>query len=157
MKIMMGVDMEGITGIVSREHVARDGRLYGIGRELMVGDINAAVAGLLDAGVDEVVVWDNHASGINAPLPGLHPGATYCRGSGANRVRWVGLDDSFDGLILLGYHAKAGTLHAVLEHTMSSASWCRLAVNGREIGEAGIDGALAAMERFAKEARPGSV
>ncbi len=143
MKVMMGVDMEGITGIVSREYVSRDGRLYAEGVRLMAGDINAAVQGLLDGGADEVVVWDNHASSLNAPFPALHPGATYRRGTSANGIRWVGLDEGFDGLVLLGYHAKAGTLHAVLEHTMSSASWCRLSVNGREIGEIGIDGALA--------------
>jgi len=143
MKIMMGVDMEGITGIVSRDFTSRDGRLYGLGTELMAGDINAAVQGLVDAGVDEIVVWDNHGAALNAHISRLHPAATYRCGGSANGLRWQGLDESCDGLILLGYHAKAGTLHAVLEHTMSSASWFRLKVNGREIGEAGIDGALA--------------
>jgi D-amino peptidase len=143
MKIMMGVDMEGITGIVSREHTSRQGRLYEQGVQLMAGDINAAVQGLLDAGAGEVIVWDNHASSVNAPMRELHPGARYLCGSSANRLRWQGLDESVDGLILLGYHAKAGTLHGTLEHTMSSDSWFRLTVNGQEIGEIGIDGALA--------------
>jgi D-amino peptidase len=143
MKIMMGVDLEGITGVVSREHTAVAGRLYGRAVELMVGDINAAVAGLIGAGADEIIVWDNHAGSFNAPFAKLHPGAKYLRGSGPNRLRWPFLDEGVDGLILLGYHAKAGTAHAVLEHTMSSASWLRLTVNGRQIGEIGIDGALA--------------
>jgi len=143
MKIVMGVDLEGITGVVSREHTSRDGRLYGEAVELMAGDINAAVEGLLSAGADEVIVWDNHAASLNAPFVKLHPGASYQRGGGPNRLRWCGLDESVDGLILLGYHARAGTLHAVLEHTMSSASWFRLRVNGREVGEIGLDGALA--------------
>jgi len=143
MRIMMGVDMEGITGICSREQTSREARLYAEGIELMAGDINAAVAGLVDAGVEEIVVWDNHASSFNAPFPKLHPAARYRRGGAANGLRWAGLEPGFDGLILLGYHARAGTAHAVLEHTMSSASWFRLKVNGREIGEIGIDGALA--------------
>jgi len=143
MKIMMGVDMEGISGICHREQTIGDGRLRAEGLELMVGDINAAVGGLVEAGVEEIIVWDNHYKAFNAPFPKLHPAARYLRGSGANMLRWVGLDDSVDGLILLGYHARAGTLHAVLEHTMSSGSWFRLKVNGREIGEIGIDGALA--------------
>jgi len=143
MKIMIGVDMEGITGICSREQTSRQGRLYHEGVELAAGDVNAAVQGLVDAGVDEIVVWDNHASSFNLPFARCHPAAKYRRGGGPNQLRWQGLDSSFDGLILLGYHAKAGTLHAVLEHTMSSDSWFRLKVNGREIGEIGIDGALA--------------
>ncbi|MHC4718782.1 MAG: M55 family metallopeptidase [Planctomycetota bacterium] len=140
---MMGVDMEGITGITSREQTSTGGRLYAEGMELAVGDVNAAVEGLTDAGVDEIIVWDNHAGSFNHWLPKLHPGAVYRRGGAANRVRWAGLDDSVDGVILLGYHARAGTLHGVLEHTMSSASWFRLSVNGRDVGEIGIDGALA--------------
>lgn len=143
MKIMMGVDMEGITGIHTREHVSGGGPLYERGLELMAGDINAAVQGLLDAGVEEIVVWCNHGGGPAPPLSKLHPGASYLRGGGANLLRWQGLEESVNGLILLGYHAKAGTMHAVLEHTMSSMSWFKLKVNGREIGEIGIDGALA--------------
>lgn len=143
MKIMMGVDMEGITGITCRDQTSTDGRLYGEGMELAVGDVNAAVAGLTDAGVHEIVVWDNHAGSFNHYLPRLDGRASYRRGTSANGVRWAGMDGSFDGLILLGYHARAGTLHGVLEHTMSSANWFRLTVNGREVGEVGIDGALA--------------
>ncbi len=143
MKIMMGVDMEGITGITCREQTMPGDRMYAEGVELAIGDVNAAVAGLVAAGVDEIVVWDNHYRSFNHLLPKLHPAASYRRGGGANNLRWAGLDESFDGLVLLGYHAMAGTLHGVLEHTMSSGSWFGLTVNGRAIGEAGMDGALA--------------
>jgi len=143
MKIMMGVDMEGITGVVSEEYTGLKGRRYAEAIELMAGDINAAVAGLVDAGVDEIIVWDNHHSSSNALLSRLHPAAQYRLGDSMNRMRWRGLDDSFDGLILLGYHARAGTAEAILEHTMSSRDWFALTVNGRQIGEIGIDGALA--------------
>ena len=143
MKIMMGVDMEGITGVCSREQSMPDGRRYAEAVELAVGDVNAAVTGLVDAGADEIIVWDNHYLSFNHLLPRLHPGARYVRGGAANGLRWAGLDGSVDGLILLGYHAKAGTLHGVLDHTMSSENWHRLRVNGREIGEVGMDGALA--------------
>jgi D-amino peptidase len=143
MKIMMGVDMEGITGVVSPEQTMPAGRLYNEAVELAVKDVNAAVAGLVDAGADEILVWDNHHTGLNHRLPDLHPAATYVRGGGANGLRWAGLDADTDGLILLGYHARAGTLAGVLEHTMSSQSWLRLTVNARQIGEVGIDAALA--------------
>jgi D-amino peptidase len=142
MKIVMGVDMEGITGVCHPDMVMHVGKFGEEGLELAVGDINAAVQGLVEAGVDDIIVWDNHWRGLNEPLPKLHPAARYCRGGGSNGLRWATLDKDTDGVILLGYHAKAGTLHAVLEHTMSSESWFRLKVNGREIGEIGIDGAL---------------
>lgn len=143
MRIVIGCDMEGITGITCREQTMHDGRLGPEGVALMVGDINAAVAGLAASGVDDIIVWDNHWRSFNVPLPALHPAARYMRGSSANQFRWPIIDKNTGGLILLGYHARAGTLHAVLEHTMSSEAWHRLRVNGRQIGEIGIDGALA--------------
>jgi D-amino peptidase len=143
MRIVVFVDMEGITGICCREQTEPGQALYAEGCDLMVGDMNAVVQGLVDAGVDDIVVWDCHGRSFNVGLPPLHPAARYMRGSSANGLRGPRLDGGADGLILLGYHAMAGTLHAVLEHTMSSTSWFRLAVNGRAIGEIAYDAALA--------------
>jgi D-amino peptidase len=143
MRIAVAVDMEGITGICCREQTLPGESLYAEGCDLMAGDINAVVEGLVDAGVDDIVVWDCHSRSFNARLPGLHPAARYLRGSAANGLRLPIVDAATDGVILLGYHAMAGTLHAVLEHTMSSESWFRLRVNGRAIGEIAYDAALA--------------
>lgn len=146
MRIVVMVDMEGITGICKREQTIPGDPLFAEGRELMIGDINATVQGLVDAGVDDIVVYDCHYYSFNVPLPPLHPAARYMRGAAANGVRVPGIDRKTDGVILLGYHAMAGTLHAVLEHTMSGLAWFNLAVNGRSIGEVGYDAALAGAE-----------
>ena len=53
---------------------------------------------------------------------------------------WI---EDFDGLVLLGYHAMAGTPKAVLEHTMSSASWQNCWLNGEKCGETAIDAGVA--------------
>ena len=143
MRIVVFVDMEGITGICCREQTTPGSPLYAEGRDLMVGDINAVVEGLVDAGADDIVVWDCHAVSFNVPMPPLHPAARYMRGSAANGLLWPLTDKGTDGVILLGYHAMAGTQQAVLEHTMSSKNWFRLTVNGRAIGESGYHGALA--------------
>lgn len=52
--------------------------------------------------------------------------------------------DGADGLILLGYHAMAGTAGAILEHTYSSVEIQNVWLNGRKAGEVGIDVAIAA-------------
>lgn len=143
MRIAVSVDMEGITGICCPQQIQPGEPLFAEGSELMAGDINAVVEGLVDAGVDDIVVWDCHGRSFNARLPALHPAARYMRGGAANGLRWPIATADTDGVILLGYHAMAGTLHAVLEHTMSSQSWFRLTVNGRAIGEIGYDAALA--------------
>ena len=149
MKIVVSVDMEGLTGVCRPEQVQGgeagefQSRKIPEGIELMIGDVNATVAGLAKAGVDDIIVWDAHFRSFNAPLARLHPAARYLFGGSPNGLRFQYLDRKTDGLILLGYHAKAGTLHAVMEHTMSSSSWFKLKVNGRETGEVGYDAALA--------------
>ncbi len=149
MKIVVSVDMEGLTGVCRPEQVQGgeagefQSRKIPEGIELMIGDVNATVAGLAKAGVDDIIVWDAHFRSFNAPLARLHPAARYLFGGSPNGLRFQYLDRKTDGLILLGYHAKAGTKHAVLEHTMTSIEWLKVKVNGREIGELGWDAALA--------------
>ncbi|MDD3427795.1 MAG: M55 family metallopeptidase [Caldisericia bacterium] len=55
MKVFISADMEGITGVVHFEQVCPGKEEYKHARELMVGDINAAIEGLLEAGVKEIV------------------------------------------------------------------------------------------------------
>ncbi len=52
--------------------------------------------------------------------------------------------DGSEALILLGYHARALTPSGVLAHTYSSASIQRMRLNGRDVGEIGVDAAIAA-------------
>jgi D-amino peptidase len=49
-----------------------------------------------------------------------------------------GLDETVDGLMLPGHHAKAGTAGAFLPHT-SSREWADFRINGQSVGEIGIE------------------
>ena len=137
-KIYIIADMEGISGIVTQEQVKRGAPEYAEARHLLAGDVNAAIAGAFDAGCTEVVVNDAHASGFNFPMAEMDPRAEYVTG-GPRLTRLLGLDETFDAVVLVGYHARAGTPQAVMDHTMSSANWSRLTVNGLEIGEIGME------------------
>ena len=143
MKIYISVDMEGISGINSPEYVLRDGRLYGVGQRLATADTNAAIRGAFDGGADEVIVADMHAASGNLLVEELDPRALLLAGT-PHEPRFPFLDETVDGMFLVGYHAMAGTLYANLEHTMSSASWHKFCVNGKPYGELGIDAELAA-------------
>ena len=55
-----------------------------------------------------------------------------------------GLDESFDGLILVGYHAKFGTQNAILDHTFNPATIRDLKVSGMSVGELGMNSYFAA-------------
>jgi D-amino peptidase len=54
-----------------------------------------------------------------------------------------GIGPEVDGVFFIGYHAAAGTTEAVLAHTWSGALVAGLWLNGREVGEVGLNAALA--------------
>jgi len=54
----------------------------------------------------------------------------------------TGIDDSFDGVMFVGYHTKVGGWGA-MDHSYSSSTIYRVLVNGKEVGESTINGFLA--------------
>ncbi|MFO8008023.1 MAG: M55 family metallopeptidase [Candidatus Brocadiia bacterium] len=142
MKVFVMTDMEGVSGVSQHEYVSRGERLYQEGRRFLTLDVNACVEGLFAGGADEVVVKDAHGGrGGNLLWEELDPRADYLMGeTGRQRLAGIG---TCDAVVLLGFHAMAGTAEAILEHTMSSASWQNFYLNGRRIGEIGIDAAIA--------------
>jgi len=141
MNIYIMSDMEGISGIVATTQTSTlEGRYYETGRRYMTWDINACVDGCFRGGADKVLVADVHGSGRNVIWEDLDPRADYIVGPKSCRMPEI---DRHDGLILLGYHARAATREAILEHTMSSASWQHFWMNGKEVGELGIDAGIA--------------
>ena len=141
MKIFVMVDMEGISGICRSSQVMADDAEYQRGRRFMTWDANACVAGLLAGGATKVVVRDAHCSGFNFLWEELDNRAEWIQGrSGGERMPEIA---SFDGLVLLGYHAMAGTPAAILEHTMSSNAWQNFWMNGVRCGELAIDAGIA--------------
>jgi D-amino peptidase len=141
MNVFVMVDMEGISGICRRSQVASTEPHYQVARKLLTMDVNACVDGCVAGGAKKIVVRDAHGSGFNFIWEDLDPRAEYIQGSsGRQRMPEI---EKFDGLILLGYHAMAGTPEAVLEHTMSSAGWQNFHMNGVKSGELAIDAGIA--------------
>jgi D-amino peptidase len=136
LKIYINTDLEGISGVYkfaqSRE---KDTPLNIQACEYFMEDLAAVVQGLRDAGATEIVVLDGHGS--QAVIPHLmHPGATYITGKprpGAGNL--TDLDETFDGMVMVGFHAMMGTPDGVLNHTQSSRSENRYWYNGVESGE----------------------
>ena len=52
MKILLAVDMEGITGVTTWDHVTPGHAEYTRFRRLMTQDVNAAIRGACEAGAD---------------------------------------------------------------------------------------------------------
>ena len=143
LKVFISIDMEGITGVVNWEDVSRSGKDYDYFRKIMTREANAAVEGALAAGATEIVVRDSHGSARNILPELLNENALLIRDwSGGPKVMMEGLDESFDAAIFIGYHAKAGTPDALLEHT-SSGTVTDFSVNGISMPEAGYNALIA--------------
>ncbi|MFF9554904.1 M55 family metallopeptidase [Streptomyces albus] len=116
MKVYISADMEGVTGLVGADDVQMGGRDYDRGRVMMTEDVNAAVRGALAGGAGEVVVNDTHSTMRNLLVESLHPAASLVRGKPKPMGMLQDLDDSFDAVVCVGYHARAGAL-GVLSHS----------------------------------------
>ena len=143
LKVFMSVDMEGISGIVDRNHTGRDQKDYERGRALMVGDVNAAIEGVLALGEAEIVVSDGHGWMKNLQPEDLNEAAILVRGTPKPLTQMEGIGREFDAVLFIGYHSKKGTKHGILDHTISGSTIDSITINGLEVGETGINAAIA--------------
>lgn len=144
LKVFISVDMEGVSGVVHWEDVSRNGKDYDLFRKIMTQETNAAVEGAAAAGATEILVRDSHGSARNILPDMLDKRARLLRDwSGGPLSMMEGIDQSFDAVIFIGYHAKAGTENSPLAHTMSSSRIEDLSINGVSLPEAGYNALIA--------------
>lgn len=143
LKVFISADMEGIGGVIHWDDVSRQGKDYALFRRLMTQETNAAIEGALEAGATEILVRDSHGSARNILPDVLGPEAVLLRDwSGGPLSMMEGIDETFDAVVFIGYHARAGTPNAVLKHTMTGTIY-DVVLNGKKMPEAGINGAIA--------------
>ena len=143
LKVFISVDMEGVAGVVHSDQVSVGGNDYQMARRWMTEEANAAILGALDAGAAEIVVNDSHGSMRNILAGEINPAARLITGSPKPLAMMQGIDETFDAVIFVGYHARAGTANATLDHTYSSGSISAFKVNGVEIGESEMNALIA--------------
>jgi D-amino peptidase len=141
-KVYISVDMEGISGISGDDQLGPGGSEYGRSRRLMAEDANAAIRGAIAGGATEIVVNDSHGGQRNLLPEDLHPSARLISHSFKAHGMMEGLDDSFDAVLFVGYHARADTHAGLFAHT-GSGIVRDLQINGRSVGEAGMNAMLA--------------
>jgi D-amino peptidase len=101
------------------------------------------VEACVEGGADEILVCDGHSNGRNVILDLLHPAAELMWGRQNRRLGQVdGIDESFDGLLMVGLHARAGTL-GVLNHTTNSGVIQHVKANGLPLGEIDLNAGIA--------------
>ena len=143
MKIFVAVDMEGTTGLERLEEIFRGLPGYDTFRQVMAGDANAVVQGAIEGGATEVVVSDSHGYMCNIHPDDIHPGVQLRRGQ--LQRTWCqakGLEGDCDAVIMIGFHAKAGTEDGILAHTWITG-FRDVRVNGDSVPEPSLNTLLA--------------
>ncbi len=135
--------MEGVTGLVAASELLPDGPDYPRFRALMTADVNAAIAGLAAGGATQALVCDAHNNSRNILIEDLDPLARLVRGGTKPLGMMEGVDESFAAVCFVGYHAMFGTHRAIADHTWDPYAVQAVTINGRLVGEIGLNAAIA--------------
>jgi len=142
-KVYISVDMEGISGINGDDQTSAGQAEYARGRKLMVDDANAAIRGAFAGGATDVLVNDSHGSQRNLLPEDLDPRARLISHGFKRHGMMEGLDETYDAVLFIGYHARASAPRGLFAHTGSGVVR-DLQLNGVAVGEGGINAAMAA-------------
>jgi D-amino peptidase len=138
MRVYLSVDMEGLAGVSHAKPTSRGDEGYPAAVELMVGEANAAIRGAFAGGADEVTVNDSHGGMFNLLPEKLDPRARLVQGTKPLSMVEAAHDGTFDLVLFVGYHSRAGHPRGTLAHTYTGRITLML-VNGRPATEAAIN------------------
>src|SRR5437870_586575 len=117
LKIYISADMEGVVGVVTADQLGPQGFEYNRFREFMTEEVKAAVEAAFEAGATEVVVSDSHGNGENLLIERLPKNITIVRSWPRPLMMMQGIDETFDGVIFIGYHTSTNSMSGVRAHT----------------------------------------
>ncbi len=145
MKVYISIDAEGVAGISDWDQIRTKGDDFALGRRLMLGELNAAIDGVL--AVDSqaaIVVNDSHGTMRNFPPDEIHGNAQLIAGPHKPLYMMEGLDASFDAILFIGYHGSIGAHPSLLSHTYNPRAVWEVRMQGRPVGESALNGLVAA-------------
>ena len=136
MKLFISADMEGLAHVTTSSEVNRDHGDYSYFCEWMSKEVATVAESALKKGFKEVFVKDGHASGRNIVPSYLPSGTKLLRSwTGDPLSMMAGLDESFNGVIFVGYHSAAGHAGNPLAHTISGQKISHLKINDQLASE----------------------
>ena len=135
MKIYMSADIEGITGVTHWDEANLTKGDSKTPCEQMTAEVAAACEGAIEAGATEIWVKDAHDTGRNIIASKLPQEVRLIRGWSDHPLMMVQeLDDTFDAVVFVGYHSRAGAGTNPLAHTLTT-NITHIAMNGRLASE----------------------
>lgn len=143
-KIYISADIEGIWGNSNPAYTMRGGAEYEEYRTNMINEVNLVVSILFENGVEEITVNDGHGNMDNLLPSRLDPRVSFVSSNGAYKAYGMmeGLDNTYDGVCFIGYHCRSNT-PGIMAHTNWGTMIRHIKVDGKEVGEAGINACLA--------------
>jgi D-amino peptidase len=142
-KVFISVDMEGVAGVVTVDQLGPAGFEYERFRRFMTDEALAAVRAAKAAGATDIVVADSHGNGESLLIEAFPRDVRIVRSWPRRGGMMGGLDSSFGAAIMIGYHASASSPAGVRAHTISSATFTRVAINGQDMSEGALGAAQA--------------
>jgi D-amino peptidase len=142
-KVYISADMEGVAGVVSPEQLGPTGFEYQRFREFMTAEVVAAIEGARESGATEILVSDSHGNGLNLLIERLPADVRVVRSWPRPLGMMEGIDSSFAAAVFIGYHSGTTNPAGVRAHTLSSANYAGVALNGAQVPEAGLNAAIA--------------
>ncbi|WP_447577270.1 M55 family metallopeptidase [Achromobacter kerstersii] len=142
MKILISTDIEGVAGVFHPEQVRAGNGEYERARAWMTAEANAAVQGAIAGGAEDILVNDSHGGFRNLLPDGLDERARLVLGKPRYLGMMGGLEEGCDAVFMIGYHSRSQG-RGILAHTINSFAFARVFINGMELGEAGLYGAMA--------------
>ncbi len=135
--IFLITDAEGVGGVCRQDQTdPKDPEM----RQLLTGEINAAVDGFLEGGAKEVIVWDGHDGSQTLSTLTVHPKAKLVMGGlGASML----MERRFSAVAYVGQHSKANIRGGIMAHSYSSLGIQNMKLNGKPVGEIDVIAAMA--------------
>lgn len=135
--IFLITDAEGVGGVCRQDQTdPKDQEM----RQLLTGEINAAVEGFLAGGADEVIVWDGHDGSQTLSTLTVHPKAKLVMGGLGPAMM---MERQFSAVAYVGQHSKANIRGGIMAHSYSSLGIQNMLLNGKPVGEIDVIAAMA--------------
>ena len=143
LKVLISVDMEGITGVVTGDQLGPSGWEYARFREFMTNEALAAVEAAKEGGAGEILVVDAHGNGQNLLIERFPADVRIVRSWPRPLMMMEGIDSTFAAAVFIGYHSATTNPRGVRAHTISSGTFAALELNDAPMAESGINATIA--------------
>src|SRR5918911_681945 len=135
--IFLITDAEGVGGVCRQDQTEPTNQEM---RQLLTGEVNAAVEGFYAGGADEVIVWDGHDGSQTLSTLTIHPKAKLLMGAlGPSML----MERRFAAVAYVGQHSKANIRGGIMAHSYSSLGIQNMLLNGKPVGEIDVIAAMA--------------